>query len=177
MKKLATICILTVLTTLTAHAKLRIIDIKETLDTAKSIKTVVVYGYSDSTMFYGMLNSSDTLEIDSKLRAGSEDFRRDLISTGMKKESDLQGKWPEVGDTVLLVINAKNRVALFAHTIKDHYRFWDPNSIPFANSVFVIKKLGPFFPLADCEDAIRDDLNYWHCFDGCLALKMDISEK
>src|SRR5688500_15212068 len=98
MTKLSTF-LLTLLTTLTVHAKLQSIEIKETLDNARSIKTIVVYSYSDSTMFYGHLNSTDTLTIGCKVRTFSESFRLELISNRIRKETDLAGKWPEIGDT------------------------------------------------------------------------------
>ncbi len=48
------------------------------------------------------------------------------------------GKWPSVGQNVLMVIDSANLLNLLAFRVKNDYRFWDPNSIPFANSIFII---------------------------------------
>ena len=177
MKQLVLILTMALLTTLTIKANTRMIDIKETLDKAKTIKSIVIYGYLDSIMYYGYLNRTDTLGIDCKIRAVSESSRLALISKRAMKQTDLAGKWPEVGDTVLIVISTDDRATLFANRNRNRYRFWDPNSTLSSNSVFSIIKQRPFIPLPDCKEHGTDDSNLWICRDGCLALMYDIKEK
>ncbi len=147
MRQAFTILTLFILSALTANAKLIMIHIEKSLAQAKHIQTIVVYGYSDSTMLYGILGTKDTLTIVSNISKTSEQFRLTLIDKKVIKKTDLSGKWPETGDTVLVLINDRNKVELFAKKIKDRFRFWDPNSIPFANSFFQLKKEPPFYLL------------------------------
>ena len=177
MRQLVLILTLALFTTLAIKANTRMIDIKETLDEAKTIRNIIIYRYSDLIMYYGYLNEIDTLEIDCKIRAISESSRLDLISKVAMKQTDLAGKWPEIGDTVLIVISTDDRATLFATKNRNRYRFWDPNSTPWSNSAFSIIKQRPFIPLSDCKDHGTDESNRWICRDGCLALTFDIKEK
>jgi hypothetical protein len=112
-------------TFIAANAKVRSIDIKRTLDSAKVIQMVIIFEYTDSFMYYGFVGSSDTLSINCKARASTESFRYDQIKKEVMKETELAGKWPKVGDTTLIVINKSNQVVLFANLKKDRYRFWN----------------------------------------------------
>jgi hypothetical protein len=179
-KKLSLILIFG-LTFITVNAKVRSIDIKRTLDSAKVIQMVTIFEYTDSLMYYGYVGSSDTLSINCKVRMSTESFRLDLIKKGVMKETNLAGKWPEGGDTTLIVINKTGHVELFANLENDRYRFWDPNSMPFVNSVFWIRKERPFVQLEECQSELNtiggDDSDYWTCTDGCYAIRYDIDRK
>jgi hypothetical protein len=178
MKRLLSILTIILLTSLTVNAKVILIDIKKTLKEAKTIKTIIVIAYKDSTMFYRFQNSNDTLSISCKTKKSSEVFRQTLIDKNFMLKTDLAGKWPSIGQKVLIVINKNNKVALFATKTGDDYRFWDPNSIPFANSIFSIPKERPYKPLENCNDLGRsENANYWTCSDGCLVMALDLKER
>lgn len=114
MKRLLSIATFIIVTSFVANAKVIIIDIKKTLQDAKTIKTIIVLGYKDSTMFYRFENAKDTLSINCKARQFSEPFRQTLIDKKIILKSDLAGKWPTVGQKIIVVINKWNRVSLFA---------------------------------------------------------------
>lgn len=164
-----------------ANAKVRSIDIKSTLDSAKVIQMVTIFEYADSLMYYGYIGSSDTLSINCKVRTLTETFRIDFIKNGIMRETDLAGKWPKIGDTTLIVINENDEVELFANLKNSLYRFWDPKSMPFAYSVFLVKNERPFVQLEKCQDELnkfdRYYSDYWTCTDGCYAIEYDIDRK
>ena len=169
------------LTFVAVNAKVRSIDIKKTLDSAKVIQMITIFEYTDSLLYYGYVGSSDTLSISCINRKSTESFRLDLIKKGAIKRTNLAGKWPAAGDTTLIVINKNNQVELFANLKNDRYRFWDPNSMPFVNSVFWIRKERPFVQLEECQSDLNtiggDDSDYWTCADGCYAIRYDIDRK
>jgi hypothetical protein len=169
------------LTSLTLSAKVIVIDVKKTLQSAKTIKTIIIVGYRESLLFYRFLNSKDTLSIYCDSRRTSEPFRLALIEKKVMLNTDLAGKWPNVGQEVLIVINLNDRVALFAIKKGNDYRFWDPNSVPFANSVFLIPKERPYKPLENCVDwgqnlGQNEDNSFWRCTDGCLVIAFDLTK-
>ena len=178
MKRLLSIFTIFLLTSLTVNAKVILIDIKKTLQEARTIKIIIVLAYKDSTMFYRFQNSKDTLSISCKTKQYSEPFRKSLIDKKLMLQTELAGKWPSVGQKILIVINKNNKVALFATKTGDDYRFWDPNSVPFANSIFSIPKERPYKPLENCNDLGRsENANYWTCSDGCLVIALDLKER
>jgi len=178
MKRLISIVIFILLTSLTVNAKVIVIDIKQYLQDAKTIRTIIVLAYKDSTMFYRFQNSKDTLSISCRTKQYSEPFRKTLIDKKVMLKTDLAGKWPTIGQKILIVINKNNRVSLFAIKIGDDYRFWDPNSVPFANSIFSIPKERPYKPLENCKNSGRsENANYWTCTDGCLLIAFDLKER
>ena len=174
MKHLKIITVLICMLSFNAIGKVRMIDIRETLKLAQSIKTITVYSYQDQMMFYGEANSQDTFKIDCKTRKISEKFRYDIIVRKLIDNTILVGKWPAIGETVLMVIDKNKRATLFAQILNDRYRFWDPNSIPHANSVFNIPAMRPYILLPVCKVESTQEGNYWTCSDGCLALRFDI---
>jgi hypothetical protein len=177
MKRLISIVTFILLISLTVKAKVIVID-KQYLQDAKTIRTIIVLPYKDSTMFYRLQNSKDTLSISCRTKQYSEPFRQTLIKNKGMLKTDLAGKWPTVGQKVLIVINKNNRVSLFATKTGDDYRFWDPNSVPFANSIFSIPKERPYKPLENCNDLWRsENVNYWTCTDGCLLIAFDLKER
>lgn len=178
MMRLLSIVTFTFVTSFVSNAKVIVIDIKKTLQDAKTIKTIIVLGYKDSTMFYRFANSKDTLSINCKSKQFSEPFRQTLIEKKVILKTDLAGKWPAVGQKIIVVINKCNRVSLFATKIGEDYRFWDPNSVAFANSIFSIPKERPYKPLVNCNGLGRsDNENYWTCSDGCLVIALELKER
>lgn len=168
MRTIVILVLLVILTSFNLGKKVSHIYIKDELHNAKFIKTIIVYNYSDSTMLYGIINSNDTLNIKSKRGR----FLNLKESIKIKKEFDvseeLAGKWPDIGQNVLMVVDTTNAVRLFGLRKNNEYRFWDPNSIPYANSIFIFPKEKPFKPLPICLQYLDTKNEYWNCSDGCL---------
>jgi|GEM_PF-6168924 len=169
MKRFVSLLILFAAISGSASAKLIMINIKEVLQEAAIMKTIIVTGYEGSEMLYQVNGSNKIFRIDCAVKKSSESFREMQIKGKFMKPSDLSGKWPEIGQTVLILISSKNRVLLFAAKSGTNYRFWDPNSIPFANSMFEIPKESSFKPVPGCQNIHPDDADYWFCTDGCLV--------
>ncbi len=177
MKHIIIILALVFTTSLTVSAKLTIIYIDQALKEAKAIRSIIIIGYTDSLMLYRLKNSKDTLKINCQVKDFSEPSRLLLIEKHVINENDLAGKWPKVGANVLLVINSRNRVSLFATLEGLNYRFWDPNSIPFANSIFYILKESHSLPLSTCQQEDITHAKYWVCTDGCILSSLYIKER
>ncbi len=161
---------LVLISTYNAQAKVRLIHIDQSLNRAKSIKKIFIIGYNDSMMLYKLLNSNDTLRIYCQTKKESESFREILMVRKLITKTDLTGKWPNIGQQVLIVVDSINEVSLFAIKSGNNYRFWDPSSTPYSNSVFIIPKEKPYKPLEICTDWDPDkNDNYWRCTDGCLV--------
>jgi hypothetical protein len=178
MHRLAAILLTLLLAGLTAHAAVRLIYVEQELKNAKTVSTITVLGYNKSWMFYRLPGSKDTLKISARIKASSESFRLDLIKSKWMHPTDMAGKWPSVGQTVLMLASVENTVSLFAVKSGAYYRFWDPNNIPFANSFFVFPNTYPYKQLPRC-------LNYLSggskgtpsCSDGCLVAYEAIKER
>lgn len=178
MKRVFSTLTIVLLTSLTVNAKVIFIDIEKTLREAEKIKIIFVIAYNDSTMFYKFQNSNDTLSISCETKKTSEPFRQTLIDKKVMFETDLAGKWPSVGQKVLIVISKNNNVILFATKTGDDYRFWNPNSVPLANSIFLIPKVNPYKPLDYCNDMGKlTDNKFWSCADGCLFGASSLKER
>jgi hypothetical protein len=163
------ITFLTFLTSFNSRKKVGFIYIKRELEIAKVIQTITVYNYTDSTMLYGLGNSNDTLTIKSKRGKFLNLSEAGKITLGKDWKKELGGNWQSIGQNVLMVIDTTNSVRLFAFRVDNDYRFWDPNSIPFANSVFFFPKEKPFKQLPGCLQLPDDKNGYWTCTDGCLV--------
>ncbi len=180
MKKIAFLFAFISSIAFTANAKVKFLYIKELLRNAKTIKSIIVIGYNETTMLYKFENGNDTFKISCKVKEQSEGFRIALIKGGGMLETDLAGSWPKVGQQVLIVISKVNHALLFANKEGGYYRFWDPNSIAFANSIFVFPKEKSFKPLKLCIDNLsikKESESFSSCSDGCLVNKSYIKER
>jgi hypothetical protein len=166
---IATITVLNLLLSFSLKKKVFFIYIKHELDIAKAIQTVTIYNYTDSTMSYRTAKSNKTLIIKSKRGRFLDLKKASKISVKDDLKQEFGGKWPTIGQSVLMVIDSTNSVKLFAFRVDNDYRFWDPNSIPFANSIFFIPKEKPFKQLPICLQIPDDKSGYWTCTDGCLV--------
>jgi len=151
----------------TLSAKVRNIYIKQALSEAVAIKDIIVLGYQDSVMLYTSLHSSDTQRVFCRARNYSM-YGKLPLGLGATA-ADLAGRWPLQGEHVLMVVDTLNRAGLFAVIQGTAYRFWDPNSIPFANSVFYVPKEAGFKPLTSCGQRAIVQAESWFCRDGCLV--------
>lgn len=171
MKKFSLIFI-TAFLTVSATYKTRHIFIADELAQAKTIQAIVVQGYTGKTMQYTAPGSAEILSVDCKTR--NDTFLR-FIKTQKGFEGDYAGQWPQAGDEVLMVQDSTNRVVLFAAVMGSDYRFWDPNSAPFSNSMFCFKV--PFAPLEACNDNATHFNGYSMCDDGCLLPISELIER
>ncbi len=172
---MAFVCAIFICLSFTTSARVRFIYVHEELKAAKTIRMITVVKYAGGKMYYRYSGSKEIKTIDCSIRQTSESNRLDLVKAKTIKTTDLAGKWPDVGQAVLMVVDTNNRVCMFAKKSKGEYRFWDPNSIPFANSIFVFPKQRPYLRLEDCKDG--GDNNCWECTDGCRAIEYDIIER
>lgn len=156
---------------LSAGERVRMIDIAAEIKAAEVVRQVVVLEYDDSTMYCRYLNGGKPIPVYCQTRELSEQFRQELMKQDSATEL-LQGKWPDPGDTVLLVYGQLR--ALFAHREGTDYRFWDPYSLPFASSAFSFQ--APFRPLKSClANNNHNGRNF--CPDGCLLAISEITER
>jgi hypothetical protein len=132
------------------------------------ISEIKVIGYvGDSIMNYIDIESQDTLKLDCKWKKYSESSIK-IIKKNDSTYNSLEGTFPEVGETLLMLTYkyGGSRI-LFARKEKEHYRFWDPKSIPFANSVFFVAKNGVYKPTELCKDDYQTETEF-NCSDGFL---------
>jgi len=177
--KRTSLIIISLLLVQIVQAKTRNIHIKTALEDAKLIHNIVVIGYTDTTLLCHFIDSNDTLRINSKSKTLAELSRKDNLKNGTISLESMVGVWPETGDTVLIVVNQNDQLELFAKLEEKKYRFWDPNSMPLASSVFWVKQEEPYLPLEDCGEYTTNDSNfpnYWICRDGCYILKSWIDQ-
>lgn len=166
---IVSIILLSFLASFNSRKKVSFIYIKQELDIAKVIQTITVYNYTDSTMLYGIANSNDTLIIKSKRGKFLNLSQVKKIIIGDDSKQELGGNWPAIGQSVLMIVDTTSSVRLFAFRVRNDYRFWDPNSIPFANSIFFFPKEKPFKQLLVCQQLVDDKNGFWTCTDGCLV--------
>jgi hypothetical protein len=159
---------LTILNHTQLFAKTIPIPVDSIFNHMTDISEIKVIGYvGDSIMKYIDNESQDTLKLNCKWKKYSESSIR-IIKDNDSTYNSLEGTFPEVGETLLILTYeyGGNRI-LFARKENDHYRFWDPKSIPFANSVFFVAKNGIYKPTELCEEDYQTK-NEFHCSDGFL---------
>lgn len=158
------------------HAKSIFIPVDSIFNHIKEITEIKVVGYTgDSVMNYIDIKSQDTLKLNCKWKKYSESSIK-IIKENNPTYNSLEGTFPEVGE-ILLMLNyeyGRNRI-LFARKEKEQYRFWDPNSIPFANSVFFIAQNDIFKPTELCKENDQAKTQF-HCSDGFLIEEKDFEK-
>ena len=90
--------------------------------------------YNDSKMKCVNLLNTDTFTINSHTKS--------IMQYSDKNSNHWEGSWPEICEKVIIVTNyiTEERVLFARKTENNEYRFWDPRSIPFANTIFIISK-------------------------------------
>ncbi|MFM9984415.1 MAG: hypothetical protein ACKVOK_04235 [Flavobacteriales bacterium] len=134
----------------------------------RGIFEIKVIGYDgDSIMNYIDSESQDTIQLDCKWKKFSESS----IKTPKDNDSKytyLKGTFPEVGETLfMLTYEYKRNGILFARKENEQYRFWDPKSIPFAESVYLMLKTGIYKPTELCKEGLHTKKAFY-CSDGFL---------
>jgi len=103
---------------------------------AKKISTIRITGYSDQYMYFTTISG----EMDS-LECGNRTYQLELNRHEKDPEILRFRKpvnwlcWPEIGETVLVIIDQKGKVRIFGEDKKTHFSFWCPNDIPWVNQV------------------------------------------
>jgi hypothetical protein len=157
--------------------KVFFIYIEEELAHAKTIQLIKVYGYSNNVLLYGTSDSKDTLKTNSRL-SEKADLKISNKTTKAEFLQNLGGKWPAIGEEVLMVTDSSNRLNLLAFRIGKDYRFWTPYHGPFANSIFIYPDQYPFKNLPGCVNVLIDDKTEpLSCADGCLVDNDFIKER
>ncbi|MCB9263336.1 MAG: hypothetical protein H6607_13265 [Flavobacteriales bacterium] len=172
MKQIRKILALFALTILAQHqivAKTIPISVDSTFAHIETITEIKVIGYTgDSIMQYVDIKNHDTLALECKWKQYGESFSK-LMKERDSSYNSLEGTFPEIGETVFMIsynTYGRNRL-LFAKKENGFYRFWDPESIPLANSVFFISKDTKFKPTAYCQNYYQTETEF-HCSDGFL---------
>ncbi len=149
------------------------IPVKAIFESITDISEIKVLGYvNDSVMTYVDFKKQDTLKLDCKWKKYSEDFFNTMKDRDPNYNS-WEGTFPKIGETVtMLTYKYDHNRILFARKSENFYRFWDPFSIPHANSVFFIPKEGMYKPTEVCKGTYETDTEF-HCTDGFL---IDASE-
>ena len=155
-------------------AKLHPIYVQKCLDSAKTIKTIVILRYHDSSMYYRYLNSTDTLKTTCTELGRHFSNKEDSFNNNKPIET-LGGRWPHTGDTVLAVFAYKEGNILFFGKIElSYYRLWYPWTL--STGYFIIEKNSHLQPLSNgCSE--WSDGKSWFCNDGCLVLKSYLKER
>lgn len=157
--------------------KVIFIYIDQKLAQAKTIQLVKVHAYTNSSLVCVNIKSNDTLRINARYSKEIRLNEKSTIGIDENPNNEWAGKWPAIGQEVLMVTDSLNRPRLFAFKIGNDYRFWDPYSGPFANSVFWFPNKQPYKQLPLCLEINTNRTEFWNCTDGCLVDKAFIKER
>ena len=152
------------------------IPVEKVFESLEQIRDIKVVNYiGDSIMTYIDMESHDTLQLDCKWKKYSES------SIKLAQELDptydsWEGTFPKIGECVKMLDYkyGGNRI-LFARKENGNYRFWDPQSIPFSNSVFFFAKEGICKPTDLCLNDNQSETEF-QCSDGFLIAEKEFEE-
>lgn len=147
------------------------LPVTEVLKSITSIQEIKVLSFKgDSIMVYENTKTKATLEMDCRDKKYSEELWT-VMSERDSSYGSWEGTYPKVGETVIMVEHnyAGDRL-LFARVEDEHYRFWDPNSIPFANTVYYISENSICKPTRHCLKYAQEEQNIG-CSDGFRMTK------
>lgn len=144
-----------------SFAKPITIDFDKELREAKSITYVQVLSYTKNRMHVKHIATGKKMKFDSKEKKGAEDMRSNMQAK-YPSPDQMQWYWPKVGECVLLLCDASNRIKLMAIREGDNYKFWDP-IMRISGSAFYFSP--PAKPTNFCNNLYP---NANRCFDGCL---------
>lgn len=138
-----------------------------------SISQIKIIGYpGDTIMTYVDIEKQDTMELNCKWKFYSESSIK-MMKDKNPSYNSLEGSFPMIGDTIILLQYAYyGNGILFARKEAKDYRFWDPSSIPFANSVFIISNKGFYKTTQHCK-GINPAETSIYCSDGFLINEKD----
>lgn len=149
-------------------AKAILIPVKDVFKSLTNIEKIKIIGYAgDSIMTYINLRNRDTLNLDCNWKKYSESSFK-IMKKNDPNYSSWEGTFPEIGESIIMLSyeHGGSRI-LFARKKNEEYRFWDPKSIPFANSVFFMTKGSGYKPTYFCKEQYQTETEF-HCSDGFL---------
>jgi hypothetical protein len=144
--------------------KPRAVDFEKEMTTAKFIGTVIIENYDEKGQFqFQSIEFKDTLK--SAIVNGKFDY------WAFDKAADWSGHSPLVKDTVLIVLDAGNKISLFAKLVGNEYRFWSPQ-YTVSSALFTFKA-----PAKRLNEVAlhNDEDDLFSCWDGCLLDKEALS--
>lgn len=151
-----------------SYARAILIPVEEVFKTLTNIEEIKIIGYTgDSIMTYTNLGNQDTFNLNCNWKKYSESSFKTMKKNDPNYDS-WEGTFPKEGESVIMLSYeyGGSRI-LFARKNSEKYRFWDPKSIPFANSVFFTTTESKYQPTKVCKDQYQEETEL-HCSDGFL---------
>lgn len=152
------------------------LSVEELMKSVTSIQEIKVLSFKgDSVMVYQNVKNKEVMELNCGWKTYSDKSIK-LLRERYPNNDSWEGTFPDVGETVMMIEHDyAGSGLLFARVENEYYRFWDPGSVPFANSVFFFPKDSHFEPTALCLSH-RTDETTPSCSDG-FRMKKDAFEK
>ncbi len=140
-----------------------VFDFQNEIKNAKKIVEVTVLRYENNTLTF---RNNATSIIDSADVRCCKQLEKSVQEVDIINNSNGRGQFltmsiPAINENVLIIIDNRNEVRLFAYKRDKYYRFWTPIS---SNSLTLFKYEFPALPITDNKSY---NVGYG-CFDGCL---------
>ncbi|MGD1847002.1 MAG: hypothetical protein ACFB10_16555 [Salibacteraceae bacterium] len=149
------------------NAKAILYSVSDLVASMEKLYELEVVQYTDSFLIGQRLTTGEEVRLNALSRKWNQGLNEQLPPDHPARKS-WEGKWPEVGEKVW-VMQSQYSVFLFARKYEGGWRFWDPRSIPFANTVFQLPNHPHYKPTAICmEESLYQDNDYFTCHDGFL---------
>jgi hypothetical protein len=140
------------------------VDFEKTMTNAKFIGTVIMGNYDTEGHFqFQSTEFKDTVTL--AMVGGKFDY------WALDETIDWSGHSPLMQDTVLIVLDSTNKIALFAKLVGNEYRFWRPQ-YTVSSVLFTFKS-----PAKRLHEVAlhNDEDDLFSCWDGCLLDKESLS--
>lgn len=139
-----------------AAAKTLVIDVTTAMESATFVQEIEVVAYDDSFLVALDLSTKKTIRLNALSRKWNKGLHEQLPPDHPARKSQ-EGRWPPIGSKVQVLHYKYNEHMrfLFAKLERSNYRFWDPLSIPFANSAFLIPTHTDYSPTSYCEEETK----------------------
>jgi hypothetical protein len=137
--------------------KSRPVFLDKELDSAKIIQFAKILKYDKTTLTLKLTKSGKT--VDCKIYCSISEIKD-------YKSSGLTGILPGIGDTILVVIDKNDRLALVAKQIDNKsLRFWSPME---TGSIALFYFKAPVSPIPNEKGLGHNEKGFFTCWDGCL---------
>ncbi|PCJ67678.1 MAG: hypothetical protein COA58_00650 [Bacteroidetes bacterium] len=156
-----------------SFARSTLIPVDSIMNSLTSVKDIRVIEYvGDSVMIYIDTASLDTFKMDCKWKKLNESAKEMQMARDSSYDS-WEGTFPEIGETVIMVEYDYGRSRILfgrrSHIINGLYRFWNPSSIPFANTVFFVPDKMIYGPTTFCSE-VNENVTEYYCSDGFMIM-------
>lgn len=149
-----------------SHAKAIMIPADAVFDSLESIQEIKVVDFvGDTVMRYMDLKTMDTLKLDCPFKPFSQ-ATISIIKQRDTSYSSMEGTYPKIGEVITMITyRYGGKRTVFAKRQGNFYRFWNPFSIPFANTVYFISKIDTYIPTDYC---LKNSTHHeqFYCSDG-----------